>query len=494
MTAINAGASSACLTWENIDFDAMEQQANRQQMRIAKAVKEGRYGKAKALQWLLTHSFAAKCMAVKRVTTNKGKKTPGIDGVCWVSSAQKVLALLGLKRKGYKAQPLRRLHIPKKNGKTRPLGIPTMKDRAMQALYALALSPVAETLADNNSYGFRPKRSAIDAIEQCFNSLSQKTATQWVLEADIKACFDNISHDWLMEHIMIDKMMLAQWLKCGYVENELFHVTQAGTPQGGIISPIFANLTLDGLEATVKAAIKGRRNMNIVRYADDFIVTAQSPEILADRVKPVVNAFLAERGLTLSEEKTHITHINSGFDFLGFNVRKYNGKLLIKPAKANVKSLLAKIQGIIKSQATISADKLICQLNPVIRGWANYFRHVVSKKCFSYIDHRVNQMLCKWIRRRHNMKNAIWRKRKYFTKVDMNNWRFFAFYRDSVGLIQKRLLYLAASTPIKRHIKIRGAANPFLKEYEAYFESRNKRVKPVWKLWHLLPVQYSRWT
>lgn len=495
MTA-NAGASSACPTWELIDSDAMEQQVIKQQMRIAKAVKEGRYGKVQALQWLLTHSFAAKYMAVKRVTENKGKRTPGIDGVLWVSPAQKLLATMGLKRRGYKAQPLRRIHIPKKNGKTRPLGIPTMKDRAMQAIYALALSPVAETQADHNSYGFRPKRSAQDAIGQCFISLARSYSAKWVLEADIKACFDKISHSWLMEHVIMDKSMLAQWLKSGYVENDLLLVTESGTPQGGIISPIFANITLDGLEATIKAATKGLNKVNTVRYADDFIVTADSPEILTERVRPAVNVFLAERGLTLSEEKTHITHINTGFDFLGFNVRKYKDKLLIKPAKVNIKSVLAKLREIIKSNPTIKANLLIQKLNPVIRGWCNYFRHVVSKKCFANIDYQVSKMLFKWIKRRHKSKNTAWIKRKYFTTENLNHWRFFGSYRDNDGVIQKRLLYLAGSTKIKRHIKIRATANPFLKEFEEYFLSRNKKVKKitsVWKFWHLLPAQYKRW-
>jgi RNA-directed DNA polymerase len=207
MTASPAGASSTCQSWSNINIDAMQQQVTRLQMRIAKAVKEGKHGKVKALQWVLTHSFAAKFLAVKRVTENKGKKTPGIDGARWLTPAAKHNAILSLKRKGYKAQALRRIYIPKSNGKKRPLGIPTMKDRAMQALYALALNPIAETLADPNSYGFRPKRSAADAIGQCFNALAKKRSSKWGLEADIKACFDNISHDWLMKNVFLWTML-----------------------------------------------------------------------------------------------------------------------------------------------------------------------------------------------------------------------------------------------------------------------------------------------
>jgi RNA-directed DNA polymerase len=210
MTAVKAGASSTYQPWSNIHVDAMTRQVTRLQMRIAEAVKEGKYGKVKSLQWLLTHSFAAKFLAVKQVTENKGKKTPGIDGARWLTPAAKYKEIFCLKRKGYKAQPLRRIYIPKSNKKKRPLGIPTMRDRAMQALYALALNPIAETLADHNSYGFRPKRSAADAIGQCFCALAKKSAAKWVLEADIKACFDNISHDWLMRHIKMDKGTINQ--------------------------------------------------------------------------------------------------------------------------------------------------------------------------------------------------------------------------------------------------------------------------------------------
>lgn len=489
---VKTGASSATEAWQQIDFDAMEEEVFRLQMRIAKAVKEGKHGKAKTLQWILTHSFAAKCLAVKQVTENKGKKTPGIDGARWLTPAAKHHAVLVLKRRGYKAQPLRRIHIPKKNGKTRPLGIPTMKDRAMQALHAMALNPVSETLADLNSYGFRPKRSTADACDQCFIALSRRRSAKWVLEADIKACFDNISHDWLMEHVPMDKHMLGQWLKSGFVENDLFHKTHAGTPQGGIISPILANMALDGLEATVKSATKGMTKVNVIRYADDFIITADTPEVLRNIIKPAVVSFLAQRGLDLSEEKTHITHINIGFDFLGFNFRKYKEKLLIKPAKANIKSLLDKVRGLIKSQPAASRDSLIKQLNPIIRGWANYYRHVVAKDIFYKVDAQIFKAIYRWLKRKHKGKSAKWINRRYYTVVEGNHWRFFSWYKDGKGFIQKRLLYMAGTTPIKRHVKVRASANPFLKEFIDYFESRRSKGQQLWELRRLLSaLRYS---
>jgi RNA-directed DNA polymerase len=205
------GASSARLTWDAIDWHSLDKHVRRLQMRIAKATREGRWGKVKALQWLLTHSFSAKLLAVRRVVRNRGRRTAGVDGIIWTTSRQKLQAARSLQRRGYRPQPLRRVYIPKKrSGKRRPLGIPTQRERAMQALYLLALEPVAETQADRNAYGFRPKRSTADAIGQCFNALARKHSPQWILEGDIRACFDRISHSWLVSHIPMDKSILRK--------------------------------------------------------------------------------------------------------------------------------------------------------------------------------------------------------------------------------------------------------------------------------------------
>ncbi len=261
--------------------------------------------------------YLAKALAVKRVTSNTGKNTPGVDGILWKDHRAKMQAVHRLKQRGYKAQPLRRIYIPKKNGKKRPLSIPTMHDRAMQALYKLALAPVAETTADRNSYGFRDGRSCADAVAAAFNALAKPNSATWVLEGDISGCYDNISTAWLMENIPLEKRILRQWLNAGYVEKGIAFPTRKGTPQGGIISPTLANMTLDGLEKAVREAVPYRSRVNFVRYADDFIITGKSKTILESYIVPVVEQFLKERGLELSQDKSKISHITEGFTFLG---------------------------------------------------------------------------------------------------------------------------------------------------------------------------------
>ena len=468
------------LNWNSINWDKVEKNVSKLQARIVKAEKEGRTGKVKALRIILTKSFAGKALAVKRVTDNRGKKTPGVDGILWNTLESKSKAIQQLKRRGYKAKPLKRLYIPKPNGKQRPLGIPSMKDRAMQALYQQALDPISEIRADKNSYGFRQHRSTADAIEQCFIVLSKKWSAKWVLEGDIKGCFDNISKSWLMENIPMDRRMLKEWLDSGYIHNGVFHKTVAGTPQGGIISPVLANMTLDGLEDILstrfgnKSSWRSRRNkVNMVRYADDFIITGISQEMLEKEVKPLVIEFLSERGLTLSEEKTRITHIEQGFDFLGQNVRKYGHKLLIKPSKKNVATFLQKVRGIIEGNKSTKTENLIWTLNPIIRGWANYHRHVVSKKTFSKIDHAIWKAIWKWAKRRHPRKSSKWVTSKYFTTERGNHWTFFS--KDNGG--KRAVLFKAADLPIERHTKIKGDVNPYDPDWNEYLEKRKERRK-----------------
>ncbi|NMM04621.1 group II intron reverse transcriptase/maturase, partial [Paraburkholderia sp. RP-4-7] len=411
--AIDAGASSRpAEMWLQADWPRITDEVKRLQARIAQATKEGRWGKVSALQRLLTRSHSGKMLAVKRVTENRGKRTPGVDGKTWPTPAAKWKGVEAMQHRSYQALPLRRIYIPKSNGKKRPLGIPRMLCRSMQALWKLALEPIAESLADPNSYGFRPKRSTADAIECCFTTLAKRKSPEWVLEGDIRGCFDNFSHDWILKHIPMDKAILRRWLKAGFIDKGTLFATEAGTPQGGIISPVIANMTLDGLEAAVDASVgptqraRRRFKVNVNRYADDFVVTGVSKEILEQNVLPAVRQFLAVRGLELSEEKTRVTHIADGFDFLGQNVRKYGGKLLIKPANKSVKALMEKVREIVRQHRSATQTNLILQLNPVIRGWAMYHRHVVSKSHFTSVDAHIWQLLWKWAMRRHPTKGT----------------------------------------------------------------------------------------
>ncbi|MFC7518926.1 group II intron reverse transcriptase/maturase [Herbaspirillum sp. GCM10030257] len=474
--------------WLAIDWRACCCEVKKLQARIAKAVREGRWRKVKALQWLLTHSFSAKALAVRRVTENQGKRTPGVDGVTWSTPVEKSEAIDSLKRSGYQTKPLRRVYIPKSNGKRRGLSIPVKKDLAMQALHKLALEPVAETMADHNSYGFRPGRCTADAIEQVFNVLSHKESAQWVLEGDIKACFDEISHPWMVQNICTDTKVLEQWLKAGFIEKGQLFPTTEGCPQGGIISPTAANMVLDGLEDLLGAfygssKIDGynnrmcRNKVHFVRYADDWVITSTSKELLENEIKPLVREFLAERGLELSEEKTKVTHVSEGFNFLGQNVRKYcygksNRKLLIKPAKKNVKAFLEGIRKTIHTLRTATQETVIKVLNPKIIGWANYHRHVVAKDTFAKIDDYLWHCLWHWAKRRHRNKNGHWIYAKYFRKIENRSAVFSCKVVQEDGSVKLVRLQKAADIEIQRHPKIQGAATPFDPSYEQYFEKR----------------------
>jgi RNA-directed DNA polymerase len=447
----------------------------RLQVRIVKAMQQGRWNKVKALQRLLRCSFSARVLAVKRVTENQGRRTAGIDQELWGTPVKKMQAIEKLNQRGYQAQPLRRVYIPKKNGKVRPLGIPTMFDRAKQAQHLLALEPLAESTGDPNSYGFRRERSCADAIEQCFRVLARKDAAEWVLEGDIRACFDKIGHDWLLTHIVTDKKTLQQWLKAGYIEAEAFHPTEAGTPQGGIISPVLANLALDGLEMLLKQRYPRSKGLKVhlIRYADDFVITGSNRKVLAKEILPLVEAFLAERGLQLSPEKTVITQIEDGFDFLGQTIRKFKGKLLIKPSRQSQQTLLAKVRKTIHTEGQqLSAAGLIRRLNPQIQGWANYHRHVVAKRTFQRIDEEIFQAIWAWVRRRHPEKSNDWCYRHYFVDRTGRPCPFQAEVIESNGQRYTLELVKAARTPIRRHVKIQSAANPYDPTWETYFEQR----------------------
>ena len=480
------------IVWSAIDWRQVHRDVWRLQVRIAKAAREGRWGKVSSLQRLLVRSRAAKLWAVRRVTTSKGKRTPGIDGVVWRGAQEKLAAAETLNRRGYRAQPLRRTYIPKKNRKRRPLGIPTMKDRAMQALYLLALNPIAETTADPNSYGFRLRRCVADAWGQCYIALAKGYAPPWVFEGDIESCFDQISHEWLLKNIPMDRNILRQWLEAGYLENATFHHTLSGTPQGGVISPVIANLALDGLEEVARSSAprvrrETRPKVHVIRYADDFIITAASRELLEEKVIPAVQAFLAERGLRLSPEKSKVTHIQEGFDFLGANIRKYGQKLMMKPTRSNFTAFMRGLRAFLKQRLGTSTWKVIQELNRRIQGWVNFYRCLVSSRVFRALDSQLFDSLWRWIRHRHPSKRGRWLKSKYFRQIGQRNWVFSALapprsrQRSLFPELSDRLvtLLLASSTPIRRHVKIRSLAHPFATEYNEYLRRRPRAPRSL---------------
>lgn len=489
-TAAKAAGAPSGLAWSAVDWRRIHKEVWRLQVRIAQAVREERWGKVRSLQRLLVRSRAAKLWAVRRVTKSRGRRTPGVDGVLWRGSREKLAAVEALKRRGYRAQPLRRVYIPKKNQKLRPLSIPTMTDRAMQALYLLALNPVAETQADPNSYGFRLRRCVADAWGQCYIALAKQHAPHWVFEGDIESCFDEISHEWLLANIPMDREVLRQWLKAGYLEGATCHETLAGTPQGGVISPVIANLALDGLERAARESAprqkrKTRPKVHVIRYADDFIITAASRKLLMRRVIPAVKEFLAERGLRLSSEKSRITRITDGFEFLGASIRKYGKKLLMRPAKQSAVGFLRGLRAFLENHRGVSTWKIIQELNRRIQGWVNFYRCLVSTRAFRALDSQLFRSLWRWACRRHPDKRSRWLKSKYFRSIGAR-WVFSA---KVPSIDRQRLLFpeqaaylallSAGSSPIRRHVKIRADANPFDPRYDGYLKRRARRPRSI---------------
>jgi RNA-directed DNA polymerase len=480
---VNAALRSAH-KWDTIQWDHHRTIVKKLQLRIAKATQLRKFRKVKTLQWILTHSLSAKLIAVKKVMQNKGSKTPGVDGIIIKTPEEKLALAKNLKRKGYQPSPLRRIYIPKAGNtkKLRPISMPTMADKCHQALHTLALVPVSEVTADLNSYGFRPNRCCADAIEQAFIILAKSTSPQWVLEGDIKGCFDHISHQWMSKHICTDIVVMNKWLKAGFVETGKLFPTTEGTPQGGIVSPVLCNMTLDGIARMLQENFKQYKGIHFIRYADDFIVTGYSKEILENRIKPAITAFLKERGLELSQEKTKVTHITDGFDFLGQSVRKYQSqgklKLLIKPSEKNIFSFLEGIRKVIRKARSITQAGLIRQLNSKIRGWVNFHRSVVSKEIFKKMDKEIWRLIFQWARRRHPKKNLKWIFHKYYKRIKGVNYRFSGSEIQSDGTVEEYTLLMLSYMPIRRHVKILQPAHPYDAQYDEYFE---KRTSDKWK-------------
>jgi RNA-directed DNA polymerase len=472
--------------WNDIPWPKLERNVFKLQKRIYQASIRGNVKLLHRLQKLLLKSTSAKLLATRRVTQdNSGKKTAGIDGVAELNQEKRLKLALNLKLKE-KGKPVRRVWIPKP-GKTekRPLGIPTMEDRARQALVKTVLEPEWEARFEPNSYGFRPGRSCHDAIEAIYTVIKNKAV--YVLDADISGCFNNINHKQLLNKLDTNpklRRVIKGWLKAGVMEGEMFHKVESGTPQGGVISPLLANIALHGMETDTKEALKddlmnyersrtGRpvtwnavhRTISIIRYADDFIILHRDRNII-DKAKAFIENWLKGIGLELKPAKTRIGHTlkevenRIGFDFLGFDIRQYptkskklGFKTLTKPSKEAVKRHLFVIRQTLREMRGAPQVAVIAKLNPIVKGWSRYYTTAVARKTFEKVDHHTHQKLWRWAKFRHPHKGEQWVKRKYFRVHGGFEWRFMTH--------EGEFLILHSDHRIQRHIKVEGRKTPF---------------------------------
>lgn len=499
---LDIGAKEPLRDWASLNWKLITKRVRNLRRRIYRATQQGQWNRVRSLMKLMLRSYSNLLLAVRRVTQlNLGKRTAGIDGRVALTPIERVNLVNEMRQDGFgQAHPARRVYIPKANGKQRPLGIPTLKNRTAQAVVKNALEPSWEARFEANSYGFRPGRSCQDAIQQCHQRLRQGMDT-WVLDADIKGAFDHISHDYILTAIgnVPGRELIQQWLKAGYLEAEMFFSTESGTPQGGIISPLLANIALDGMEALLSQYQKvtesiysdsktgrlrvRRRKSNrygFIRYADDFIVTATSKQDI-EAIQPILEDWLKLRGLQLNSEKTKIVSIEEGFNFLGFHLRQYQGKCLVTPAKAKVKAFLGNLRQWLKAHPSDKPERVIRNLNPKLKGWANYYRFVNSAKIFSSLDHHLWQAIFNWCRRRHPRKGKRWVVDKYFQTIQGKQWCFMAQSQDRRGQPITYSLTQLASISIERFVKVKGTASPddpTLREYWIYRQTQ--QGKTIW--------------
>ncbi len=473
--------------WNAINWRQANRTVRNLRHRIFRATQEGNLKKVRSLQKLMLKSYSNRVTSVRRVAQiNAGKHTPGVDKVVLKTPAARGKMVDTLAHSSlWKAKPARRVYIPKSNNKQRPLGIPVIFDRCLQAMVKNALEPFWEAKFEGSSYGFRPGRSGHDAIAKIYVLARPNKTKKWILDADIKSAFDQISQDFLLQAIgpVPGKELIKQWLKAGYVEDEVFHATEQGTPQGGVISPLLANIALHGMEEAIgvkynsKGEIVGKRA--IVRYADDFVCFCEAKED-AECVRELLSEWLAKRGLSLSEEKTRIVHLTEGFNFLSFNIRHYPApqtsktgwKLFIKPSKEAVQELRQKLRAQWKKAQGTNVQAVLAKLNPIIRGWANYHRIAVAKEIFDRLDNWMLHKAEHYIRRMHPKKSADWRHRKYWGRFHLDRLDSWVFGDKPTGGYLLKFSWF----PIERHMLVKGRSSPDDPSLKDYWMKRQKAL------------------
>lgn len=483
---VNVTKRTTIPNWHSVNWKSVRKVVRNLRQRIFKATQARNWRKVRNLQRLILRSFSNALLSVRRAAQeNKGKNTPGVDKILAISPQERLkLANDIAKNQEWKPYPARRVYIPKADGKKRPLGIPTIRDRCLQAIVKNALEPCWEAKFERTSYGFRPGRGCHDAIEKIYQGLRPNKRKKWIVDADIKGCFDNISHDYLMSIIgnSPGKVLIKRWLKAGYVEQNTFHPTEAGTPQGGIISPLLANIALHGMEDAIgvkynnRGEIRGKRT--VIRYADDFVILCESKED-AEKAKETMNKWLELRGLKLSEDKTKIVHATEGFNFLGFNIRQYpvtntatGYKLLIKPSKEFLNKTRKRLKEVFLEHKGKSVVQLIKAINPVIRGIANYVKPFVASESFNTLDEYLYWRQVRYVKRTHPTKSKNWTQKKYWGRLDFerpeDKW-VFGDKRTGVTMLKFNRF------PIKRHTLVKGLSSPDDPTLAEYWEKRRTK-------------------
>ena len=475
--------TSRTTDWNSINWCKANRIVRNLRRRIFKATQDGNYRLVRSLQRLMMRSYSNLLLSVRKVTqTNRGKNTPGVDKLVVKTPAARGMLVEALSKFiPWKPLPAKRVYIPKSNGKKRPLSIPSIIDRCLQAIVKNALEPAWESKFEGISYGYRPGRSTHDAIEKIFNIARPNMKKKWVVDADIEGCFDNIAHEPLMKSIgnFPARKLIDQWLKAGYMDIGGFYNTENGVPQGGIISPLLANIALHGMEEAlgVKYNYRGRiaGNRAIVRYADDLVVFCETKED-AENAKFTLNDWLSNKGLKLSTEKTKIVHLTEGFDFLSFNVRHYavphtktGWKLLIKPSKEAVQKIRDKLRQEWLRLIGHNVDVVIAKLNPIIRGQANYYRTGVSSEIFKGLDKWLFQRQYRYTKRTHPNKNWKWRQERYWGRLNLDRQDYWVFGNKETG----RHLLKFSWFNIKRHILVKGKSSPDDPSLKEYWKQRN---------------------